>query len=759
MQLLPWKTLRRKKNVSRNERAEKYSRHFRLTGDRYTELLPRVGLAVIFVIVALLLFPPSKRTQEVIFKAGEIADRNIVAPFDFEVPLSDDDLKIERASSALKVVPVYVRDASVEGALKADLTAVFDSLSAVVASESLATQQHIEIAASLLPFLSGNMVRKLVEPARLSAVEKAAVEFQEQIFARGFIDNASPIRRQAYSEISLVYNDSEKRLTVRDVVDQGRVDRVIKEAGFSRFQKDRASADVFFEVVRSHLLPNLVFDSAETEKRRAAAMSQVRETTRVSKNQRIIGKHDKVTAEQEKMLLALEQTRTAMETRKSPFIVVSLYSAEIVRLLLFGFLFGGYIFVFHRGVYRDMMKLSTVVTVMLIYMVFAAVVIRFALSTYLIPVAFVSLMMTALFDYRLGLVATVFACFAVPLVADISTLFVFVSLVAGTAGVVGLLRMRSRTHFYSVFLLISAAYAVGVVGVELGQIEKIRDLYQAVLWSMGNSLFSTLSAMFLLPIFEGIFNLTTRFTLLELTDLNKPILKRLNMEAPGTYHHSMLLGSLVDAVAAGIGADPLKARVMAYYHDIGKIFKPEYFVENQEAGFNKHEKITPQMSSLILLSHVKDGVELAREEKLPDLIIDAIRQHHGTTVMAFFYQKALETDSHSSVKKDDFRYPGPRPASKEAAALMLADTVEPACRSLKEPSQANIRNMVAKLIGSRAQDGELDESGLTLNDLAKIREKFVSILTGIYHKRVAYPGQEKGDDKQREAVAKPVGSK
>jgi putative nucleotidyltransferase with HDIG domain len=354
-------------------------------------------------------------------------------------------------------------------------------------------------------------------------------------------------------------------------------------------------------------------------------------------------------------------------------------------------------------------------------------------------------MVTALFDYRLGVVATVFACFLVPLVTDVSPHVGFVSLLAGTMAIVGLLRMRSRTHFHQVFILVSLAYLIGVTSTELGQVEHMSDLYSQLLWAMGNGLFSTLAAMFLLPIFESIFSLTTRFTLLELTDLNKPILKRLNMEAPGTYHHSMLLGSLVDSVAAEVGGDPLKARVMAYYHDIGKTFKPEYYAENQAPGFNKHDKITPQMSSLILLSHVKDGVELAREEKLPELIIDGIQQHHGTTVMAYFYQKALETDSHSSVNQDDFRYPGPRPRMKETALLMLADTVEPACRSLKDPTPTQIRNMVEKLINLRAQEGQLDHSGLTLNDLAKIREKFVSILTGIYHKRVAYPWQDKED--------------
>ena len=251
-----------------------------------------------------------------------------------------------------------------------------------------------------------------------------------------------------------------------------------------------------------------------------------------------------------------------------------------------------------------------------------------------------------------------------------------------------------------------------------------------------------MATVFLLPVFEQVFNRTSRFTLLELTDLNKPILKRLNMEAQGTYHHSMLLGNLVDAIATEIGADALRARVMAYYHDIGKIFKPEYFAENQEPGFNKHEKITAQMSALILVSHVKDGVELARQEKLPEVIVEGIREHHGTTVMAYFYQQALETDSHASVNRDDFRYPGPRPRSREAAILMCADTVEAAVRSLRDPTPAQIRAMVSRLVDARAAESELDDSGITLHELGVVRERLISMLTTVYHRRVAYPGQE-----------------
>jgi putative nucleotidyltransferase with HDIG domain len=374
----------------------------------------------------------------------------------------------------------------------------------------------------------------------------------------------------------------------------------------------------------------------------------------------------------------------------------------------------------------------------LVFVVVVATATRLEWSPYLAPVAFVSVVLAALFDYRLGLVAGAFAAALLPLATSIGAGPAFVAWVAGAAGIAGIERMRARSRGYSVFLFVAAAYAVGILAVETGA--GWRELGRHAMWGAANGFATGAATVFLLPVFEQVFNRASRFTLLELTDLNKPVLKRLNMDAHGTYHHSMLLGNLVDAIANEIGADPLRARVMAYYHDIGKIYKPEYFAENQEPGFNKHDKITPQMSALILASHVKDGVDLARQEKLPEVIVDGIREHHGTTVMAYFYQKALQSDSHAN--RDDFRYPGPRPRSKEGALLMCADAVEAAVRSLKDPTPAHIRAMVTRLVDQRAHDGELDDSGLTLHDLAVIKDKLVSVLTTVYHRRVAYPGQE-----------------
>jgi len=220
--------------------------------------------------------------------------------------------------------------------------------------------------------------------------------------------------------------------------------------------------------------------------------------------------------------------------------------------------------------------------------------------------------------------------------------------------------------------------------------------------------------------------------------LNRPILKRLQLEAPGTYHHSMVVGSLAEAAAEAIGANSLLSRVQAYYHDIGKLSKPEYYAENEPASSrSRHERLTPTMSVLVVKSHITEGLEMARKERLPRAVQNAIPEHHGTMVMAFFYHKALEHDP--TARREDYCYPGPRPRSAETAILMLADGVEGASRALAEPTPSRIRGLVTRIIEERVQQGQLDDCGLTLQDLARIREAFIPVLTATFHVRAPYP--------------------
>jgi len=245
----------------------------------------------------------------------------------------------------------------------------------------------------------------------------------------------------------------------------------------------------------------------------------------------------------------------------------------------------------------------------------------------------------------------------------------------------------------------------------------------------------------ILPFVEWVFGYTTNIKLLELANLNHALLKKMLLEAPGTYHHSVVVSTLAETAARAVNANPLLARVSAYYHDIGKITKPLYFVENQGLQENKHDKLEPSMSSLILVSHVKDGLELAREYNLGQKISNIIQQHHGTSLISFFYQKAKDQENPEMDQVDEgaYRYHGPRPQTKEAALVLLADAVEAASRTLLQPTPARLHGMVQKIINAFFTDGQLDECELTLKDLHQIAKSFNTILTGIHHHRVEYP--------------------
>jgi cyclic-di-AMP phosphodiesterase PgpH len=705
-------------------------------------VLPRAALAVGFVVAVLALLPPVKARIEPTFRAGEIADRDVVAPYGFRVPLASDELRVARARASLALPPVYRRQRSVERDLTRDLSALLDSVSTIVYDTHLSEDDRVARASQWLPGISRDLLRAALVPSKFSELRAAVRDYHRDLIARGLVDNAAVLRRNNYREIVVIDDGTEERRPASGLVDPTRIEDVVRSEAQARFGDDRARAQVFYDLVRGHALPSLAFDADETSRRRDAAAASVRDYFDVAKGERVVARNERVTKEEETALRALEEARSARTPERSPWLIARAYAAEALRVILFCVMFGVYLGVFQRRVFSSMSRLSAVFVVMLVNVVVVAMIARLGWSPYLAPVAFVSVMLAALFDYRLGLIAGAFGAALLPLVTSIGAGPAFVAWLAGAAGVAGIERMRERSRGYSVSAFVAVAYVVGVLAVEPHAAGGWHAIGRHVLWGGVNGLATGAATVFLLPVFEQAFNRASRFTLLELTDLNKPILKRLAMEAAGTYHHSMLLGNLVDAIASEIGADPLRARVMAYYHDIGKVFKPEYFAENQEGGFNKHEKITPQMSALILVAHVKDGVELARQEKLPEVIIDGIREHHGTTVMAFFYQKALETDSHASVNRDDFRYPGPRPRSREAAILMCADSVEAAVRSLKDATPSQIRAMVTRLVDSRAQEGELDDSGITLHDLTVIKEKLVAMLTTIYNKRVAYPGQE-----------------
>ena len=404
------------------------------------------------------------------------------------------------------------------------------------------------------------------------------------------------------------------------------------------------------------------------------------------------------------------------------------------------------VYAFHLIVFRgaDHKRLMHV-GLLLVVVAFAASVIKMdgGISPYYTPVASVSMLAMLLFsELPLAFSMSLMASALVSLIAETGSDHLLIMFTGSLVAAYAVREARTRGT------ILQAGLLVGLVQV-LGYFLFHPSIDVAVCKHALKPLFLNgfISAMFVLAtlkVFEYLFGELTAFSLLELSDsLNQPLLKRLAFEAPGTYHHSLVLSNIAGAAADEIRANQLLTRVGAYYHDIGKLVKPEYFTENQMMTDNKHDLLEPSISRLVILNHVKEGVEIAQKEGLNHKIIDFIEQHHGTSVIHYFYQKALETDGEERVEEETYRYPGPKPQTKEVAIVMLADAVEAATRSLEEHSPTKIEEVVRRVVNNKFIDGQLDECNLTLCEIEKIGSAFSRVLSAMYHVRVRYPNAAK----------------
>jgi putative nucleotidyltransferase with HDIG domain len=378
------------------------------------------------------------------------------------------------------------------------------------------------------------------------------------------------------------------------------------------------------------------------------------------------------------------------------------------------------------------------------------------MSPYGAPVATVPLLATVLLKPRLGAVAGMALAFLFGWVDGFSLVGPVVASFGGLAAVVRGGRARSRTDVLGTGLWIVAAQGVGVVILWILQDRPADWLSFHLRWVAAGGLGSALLALILLPPLESFFSRLTPIKLLELSDVNHPLLRRMSLEAPGTYHHSLIMASMAQAAAETVGADGLLCRVGAYFHDIGKMVKSEYFVENQGALGNPHEPLPPSLSRLVIQSHVKDGLALARQMGLDRPLMDFITMHHGTSRIEYFYRRAIEQSGDAEpVNEDEYRYPGPAPRTKETAIVMLADSIEASVRALDVHSHQRLADHVAKIIDAKREDGQLDDAPLTLADLHRVAASFVNTLVGIYHGRVKYPSSPEDDAERRETDRRP----
>ncbi|OGR80981.1 MAG: hypothetical protein A2902_07565 [Elusimicrobia bacterium RIFCSPLOWO2_01_FULL_64_13] len=422
------------------------------------------------------------------------------------------------------------------------------------------------------------------------------------------------------------------------------------------------------------------------------------------------------------------------------------------------FLFVTYLVRDFPDLVRDDEAMMLLGTLMIFFVLLIQSLRPWAFSYYLTPIAAASILSSLLLHPRISIVLTLVLASLLAMAHGFSFDCFLPAFLGGLAGTASAGAVRTHRDFVRCGVWVAFFQFASLLAVTIFHGEFSNDFFWGVLWTAINGLISAVIALGLLPFLESFFSRVTPMKLLELADFNQPLLKRLMVEAPGTYHHSLMMATIAQAGARAVGANELLCRVGAYYHDIGKLVKPEYFIENQgNLGYNPHGNLQPALSSLVVVSHVKEGLSLARAAKLPKEILNFIPMHHGTSRIEYFYNQAVENAEEESLKnyeegvpadvsvgEETYRYPGPKPCSKETAILMLADSVEATARTIEDPSHQHFKDMVEKIVRRKFRDGQLADSPLTLSDLSKLEDAFVSTLTSVYHARIEYPEDEAG---------------
>ncbi|MBX6351389.1 MAG: HDIG domain-containing protein [Clostridia bacterium] len=483
------------------------------------------------------------------------------------------------------------------------------------------------------------------------------------------------------------------------------------------------------DFVAAALRPNLLFDAQKTLAAKEAARRLVQPVV-IVKGQTIVADGNIVTADD------LERLRDAGLLRSSRdwLAVVAAFGTAALLLALVAL----YLAFFRPALFQDEKRLLLYGLILVVVLAVARLVAP--VSGYLVPTAWAGMLAAILIGPEVALVAVLYEAVAAGFLGGHDLRFLFAGLLSGFASVYSVRRLDQRGDVVRGGFLGALAGVLAALAVELGigtggfSMALGRDLAYAALAGVASGILTIGT----LPYAEHVFDVLTSIRLLELSNPNHPLLRRLLVEAPGTYHHSLMVANLAEAGAEAVGANALLVRVGAYYHDVGKLRRPYFFVDNQFGGENPHERLAPSLSALILIAHVKDGLELAREYRLPRPIADFIAQHHGTMLASFFYQKAKD-EATGPVDESAFRYPGPLPQTKEAAILMLADGAEASVRAIKEPTPDRIEAQVRRIVKDRLDTGQLDEADVTLRELDQVAQAFVRVLQGSYHQRLAYP--------------------
>ena len=511
--------------------------------------------------------------------------------------------------------------------------------------------------------------------------------------------------------------------------------------------------DLGYDLIIEFMKPNLLYDKQSTEKKQKESLDKVpRSQGVVLENELIVDANVRITKDVLLKLRSLADAVMKKEKRTGVLQQLQGFFGRIILLSVILSLFFAFLAIYKKNIFRDWKLILLISIVFIIQLMLSnLILLQLQLSEYLIPFTIGAMTLTILFDAQIGFMAIASMAILMGLMMGQGIDLIIVSLFCSTVAIYNIRRLRKRSQLFStMFALITASFFV-TIGLGLFQDNTWEIIFKDIQFLTINSILAPILTYGLVGVFEMFFDITTDLTLIELLDYDHPLLKRAQQETNGTFNHSIVVGNLAEACANSIGAHSLLCRVGAYYHDIGKMQKSEYFIENQFGGDNKHNKITATMSARIIRAHVKEGLQLAKEYGLPKIVSDFIPMHHGTTRVEYFYRMALKQAEQDKTKVDEsaFRYPGPKPNTKETGILMLCEAIEAAVRSIKEPDILKIESMIDKIINQRIEDGQLSECPLTLDELRKIKgtvdgtSGMLPVLRGIYHIRVEYPDDTK----------------
>ena len=694
----------------------------------------RVALGIALAVLTYLLFPASPAIDFPIYEVGSVASDNVIAPFGFRVLKSDAELAEEQASIVRGVEPVYDYVPGALDTARQTLTAFSTALGQAAHAPAAPATEIQRAALSWGVPVSVAQAAYLVSDRHRQALFLALSRVFDRWLAAGV---AATGALDSVRGVVVVRVGGEDRRLPADSV--ATFNMLVSRARLVHPDPRSAVGDsVYMRLLATLFHPTIVPDRAATELRR----EQVRRSIPVAKyevqaGEKIVGANEVVGPEQHDKLRALHDAadryrdtergaRRAIGAVTFDFLIIALLGLTLVR--------------FRPRVYANFRWMATVTGLAALVVVGGAIVaLSHPVRPELVPVALAAVILSALFDRRISIIATMIIAM---LVAGQSvyrgTNALFISLVGGAVAALSVGEIRRRNQSYQWIVMIGGAYFATAVAIGLTLDLSARVIAVSAGFGVLNALASVLVAVLLLPMVEALTGIETDLTLLEWSDLNRPLMQRLSLEAPGTYAHTIAIANLAEAACRAIGANALLARVGAYYHDIGKIARPQYFVENQPRGRNPHDALGPSDSARIIRDHVHEGLVLADQYKLPRALRAFITEHHGTGTISYFLDKARRAEA-GTPNTDEFAYPGPRPQTAETAVVMLADGIEASARVLHEPTPQRIRDLIEHIVRQRMEQGQLAEAPLTLRQIEMVKDEFTRVLVGMFHNRIDYP--------------------